>query len=118
MNWPFRTSYQPGSAGPAADGRGHRADGADGGAAGAVGQRRHPHGHALALLGLGRAGGREADADHLVDGGEQAELGEALEVSAEKEETARMWVFVWRETSCRRRLGELSRPHVCSDVFL
>lgn len=46
-----------------------------------MGQRRHPHGHPLALLGLGRAGGREADADHLVDGGEQAELGETLEVS-------------------------------------
>lgn len=81
---PLRTSYQSGSARPAADGRGHRADRADGGAAGAVGQRRHPHGHALALLGLGRAGGREADADHLVDGSEQAKLVETLKVSAER----------------------------------
>lgn len=75
------TSHQSGSAGPPAHGGRHRADGADGRAAGAVGQRGHPHGHPLALLGLGRAGGGEADADHLVDGSEQAELGKALKVS-------------------------------------
>lgn len=74
------TSHQSGSAGPSADGGGHGADGADGGAAGAVGQRRHAHGHPLALLGLCRAGGGEADADDLVDGRKQAELGETLEV--------------------------------------
>lgn len=79
-----QTSHQSSSAGASADGGGHRADGADGGAAGAVGQGRDPHGHPLALLGLGRAGGGEADANHLVDGGEQAELGETLEVSAER----------------------------------
>lgn len=45
-----------------------------------MGQRGHAHGHPLALLGLGRAGGREADADHLVDGRKQSELGETLEV--------------------------------------
>ena len=47
-----------------------------------MGQGGDPHGHPLALLGLGRAGGGEADADHLVDRREQAELGETLEVSA------------------------------------
>ena len=73
-------AYQPCTAGPPPYGAGHGADGADGGAAGAVGQGGHPHGHALALLGLGRTGGGEADADHLVDGGEQPELGKALEV--------------------------------------
>lgn len=52
-----------------------------------MGQGRDAHGHPLALLGLGRAGGGEADADHLVDGGEQAELGETLEVSAERKES-------------------------------
>lgn len=74
------TSHQSSSAGSSADGGGHGADGADGGAAGAVGQRRHAHSHPLALLGLGWAGGGEADADHLVDGREQAELGETLEI--------------------------------------
>lgn len=81
--WARATSHQSGTAGSSADGGGHGADGADGGAAGAVGQRRHAHGHPLALLGLGRAGGGEADADHLVDGRKQAELGETLEVSAD-----------------------------------
>lgn len=75
-------SHQSGTAGPPPHGGGHRADGADGRAAGAVGQRGDPHGHPLALLGLGRAGGREADADHLVHRSEQAELVEALEVPA------------------------------------
>ena len=45
-----------------------------------MGQRGHAHGHALALLGLGRTGGGEADADHLVDRSEQPELRKALEV--------------------------------------
>lgn len=45
-------------------------------------QRRHAHGHALALLGLGRTRGGEADADHLVDGGKEPKLGLALEVPA------------------------------------
>lgn len=45
-----------------------------------MGQGGHAHRHALALLGLGRAGGGEADPDDLVDGGEQAELVRALEV--------------------------------------
>lgn len=48
-----------------------------------MGQRRHAHGHPLALLGLGRAGGGEADADHLVDGRKQTKLGETLEVPAD-----------------------------------
>ena len=43
-------------------------------------QRRHAHGHALGLLGLGRAGGGEADADHLVDGSKEPKLGLALEI--------------------------------------
>lgn len=50
-----------------------------------MGQRGNPHGHPLALLSLGRAGGGEADADHLVDGSEQAELGKTLKVSAGRE---------------------------------
>lgn len=74
------TTYQSSSARSSADGGGHRADRADGGAAGAVGQRRHAHSHPLTLLSLGWAGGGEADADHLVDGRKQAELGETLEV--------------------------------------
>lgn len=78
-------SHQAGAAGPPAHRGGHRADGAHGGAAGAVGQRGDAHGHALALLGLGRAGGGEADADHLVDRSEQAELGGALEVPRGRE---------------------------------
>lgn len=45
-------------------------------------QRRHAHGHALALLRFGRARGGEANADHLVDGGEEPKLGLALEVPA------------------------------------
>lgn len=45
-----------------------------------MGQRGDAHGHALALLSLGRAGGGEADADHFVDRSEQAELGKTLEV--------------------------------------
>lgn len=50
-----------------------------------MGQRGNPHGHPLALLSLGRAGGGEADADHLVDGSEQPELGKTLKVSAGRE---------------------------------
>ncbi len=79
-------SYQSSSARSSAHRGGHRADGADRGAAGAVGQRGNPHGHTLALLGLGRAGGGEADADHLVDRSKQTELGETLKVSAGGEE--------------------------------
>lgn len=45
-----------------------------------MGQGGHPHGHTLTLLGLGRTGRGEADADHLVDGGEQPEFWKALEV--------------------------------------
>lgn len=82
---PQHHPYQATAAGPAAHGGGHGADGADGGAAGAMGQCRDAHGHALGLLGLGRAGGREADADHLVDGRKQAKLGRALEVPGERE---------------------------------
>lgn len=51
-----------------------------------MGQRGHAHGHPLALLRLGRAGGGEADADHLVDRSEKAKLGKTLEVSAGREE--------------------------------
>lgn len=47
-----------------------------------MGQRGNPHGHPLALLGLGGAGGGEADADHLVDRSKQAKLGKTLKVSA------------------------------------
>lgn len=50
-----------------------------------MGQRRHAHRHPLALLGLGRARGGEADPDHLVDRSEQTELGKTLEVSAGRE---------------------------------
>lgn len=49
-----------------------------------MGQGGHPHGHPFALLGFGRAGGGEADPDHLVDGSEQAKLRKTLEVSAGK----------------------------------
>ena len=52
-----------------------------------MGQRRHTHGHTLGLLGLGRAGGREADADHLVDGCKETKLGWALEVPGGAGET-------------------------------
>ena len=50
-----------------------------------MGQRGNPHGHPLALLSLGRAGGREADADHLVDRSKQAKLVKTLKVSAGRE---------------------------------
>lgn len=79
--------HQATAAGPAPHRGGHRADRADGGTAGTVGQRRDTHGHALGLLGLGRAGGWEADADYLVDGCKETELGWALEVPVEAGET-------------------------------
>lgn len=47
-------------------------------------ERRDAHGHALSLLGLGRAGRWEADSDHLVDGCKEAKLGWALEVPREQ----------------------------------
>lgn len=50
-----------------------------------MGQRRNPHGHPLALLSLGRAGGGEADADHLMDRSKQAKFGKTLKVSAGRE---------------------------------
>lgn len=54
-----------------------------------MGQRRNPHGHPLALLSLGRAGGGEADADHLMDRSKQAKFGKTLKVSAGREERER-----------------------------
>lgn len=50
-----------------------------------MGQRGNPHGHPLALLGFGRAGGGEADADHLMDRSKEAKLGKTLKVSAGNE---------------------------------
>lgn len=50
-----------------------------------MGQGRDPHGHAFALLGLGRAGGGETDADHFVNRCEEAEFVETLEVSEEED---------------------------------
>lgn len=52
-----------------------------------MGQGRDPHGHPLALLGLGRAGGGEPDADHLMNGSEQAELWKTLKISARGDKT-------------------------------
>jgi len=103
--WVWRTSqlsYQPSSARSSTHRGGHRADWTDGGAAGAVGQRGDPHGHPLALLCLGRAGGGEADADHLVDWSKQAKLGKTLKISAGggSKGDARGWGLMLQAQNC------------------
>jgi len=77
-------SYQASAAGSPPHAGGHRADRADGGAGGAVSQRRHTHGHTLALLSFSRTGGWEANPDHLVDRSKEAKLGWALKISKER----------------------------------